>query len=80
MHSNIYIHITLIHSNQIDNTQTTQEIYLFTANHAEIECFEQFIDRKLHIPCPWVLNSNGSELLESFRFEDESERRVRDLT
>ena len=73
MHSSIYIHITLIHHNQIDNTQTTQEIYLFTANHAEIERFEQFIERKRHIPCPWVLNSTVFELLESFRFEDESE-------
>lgn len=73
MHSNIKKHITLIHYNQIDNTQTTKEIYLFTANHAEIEYFEQFIDRKRHIPCPWVLNSTGSELLESFRLEDENE-------
>ena len=36
MHLNIYIHITLIYYNQIDDTESTQEIYIFTPNHAEI--------------------------------------------
>ena len=37
MHSNINIHITLIYYNQIDDTKTTLEIYIFTTNHAEID-------------------------------------------
>ena len=36
LHSNINIHITLLYYNQIDNTKITQEIYIFTPNHAEI--------------------------------------------